>query len=179
MIWVDYVIIAIIVLSALMSLMRGLIREVLSLAAWVLAFWVSLNYVHVLAGRLGGLIPLPSARQAGAFLILLVATLLIMGVVNFFVGRIIAMTGLTGTDKMLGIFFGIARGVLIIAVLVFLAKLTPLPQDPWWSESLLIRHFEPITLWLKDLLPEDAAGYFQFLEDKSPPQPPSKPLPSS
>ena len=173
MIWVDYIILGIIGLSALMSILRGFIREVLSLVAWGLAFWVSLTFMHSLAGHFSGVISVPSVRLGSAFLALFVATLLTMGMVNFLIGRIVAVTGLSGTDRMLGVLFGIARGVLIVAMLVFFAGLTPLPQDPWWKESLLIRRFEPVALWLRGLLPEDAAAYLRFLEDKPTPRPPS------
>jgi membrane protein required for colicin V production len=175
MIWADYAILGIIGLSALLSILRGFVREILSLVAWVLAFWVALTFMHHLAGYLTEIVPVPSVRLVSAFLMLFLGTLLIMGVVNYVIGKVVAATGLSGTDRMLGIFFGIVRGILIVAVLVFVAGLTSLPRDPWWRESLLIKYFEPIALWIRGLLPEEAASYLQSLKDKPAPQPPSEP----
>jgi membrane protein required for colicin V production len=63
---------------------------------------------------------------------------------------------------MLGILFGIARGVAVVALLVFVAGLTPLPEDPWWRESVLIGHFQEVAVWLKGFLPDDLGGYVKF-----------------
>jgi len=162
MIWVDYVIIGIIGLSAVISLVRGFMREALSLAAWVLAFWVSWNFFRELALRLEWF-SVPSVRLGIAFSILFVTTLIIGGLVNFLVGQLVDKTGLTGTDRMIGMLFGAARGILLVAVLVLLAGLTPLPDDPWWQQSQLIGYFQELATWLKTLLPADIGEKFQFV----------------
>ena len=64
----------------------------------------------------------------------------------------------------IGMIFGAARGVLMIAALVLLAGLTPFPGDPWWQESRLIPYFEELAVWLRDMLPEDVAEKFRFTE---------------
>jgi len=89
-------------------------------------------------------------------------TVLIGGLVGYLGGQLVAKTGLTSTDRALGVIFGIARGIVIIAVLVLLAGLTALPQDPWWQESLLLEHFQEMAVWLKSFLPEDIARNIEF-----------------
>jgi membrane protein required for colicin V production len=69
---------------------------------------------------------------------------------------------MSGTDRFIGMIFGAARGVLLVAVLVLLAGLTALPQESWWEESRMLPYFEELALWLRDLLPEDLAGYFRY-----------------
>jgi membrane protein required for colicin V production len=161
MIWVDYFIIGTIVVSALVSLLRGFVREALSLAIWVLAFWVAWTFFRDLAPSFAHWVSTPSVQFGIAFGLLLIATLLVGGIVNYLVGRMIDETGLSGTDRMLGMVFGIARGALVVAILVLLARATPLPQDPWWRESALLGHFDRMAEWLLDFLPADQAAWFR------------------
>jgi membrane protein required for colicin V production len=78
--------------------------------------------------------------------------------VNHLASQLVKRTGLTGTDRMIGMIFGVARGVVVVAVMVFLAGLTTLPQDPWWQESLLIGVFQELATWLRLTLAPDIAG---------------------
>lgn len=160
--WVDWAILGIIGLSAAISTLRGFFREALSLLGWVLAFWVALTYTQPLALHLSGLIAIHSLRLGVAFFALFLATLLVVTLVNFLIWQLIDKTGITGTDRMLGVVFGIARGVIIVAVLILLAGLTPLPQDSWWQQSVLIDHFQMIAMELRKLLPPDIGSYFSY-----------------
>ncbi len=160
--WVDYAILIIMTLSAIISIWRGFMREVLSLLGWIAAFWVALAFGDGVADRLVNHIETPSVRLGAAFALLFVVTLMIAGVVNFLIGRLIENTGLTGTDRMLGVFFGAARGIAIVTALVLAAGLTPLPADPWWSESLFVGHFQDLAVWIRGMLPEDYARHVTF-----------------
>ncbi len=161
MIWVDYAILGIIGLSSLVSLLRGFMREAFSLAAWILAFWISWTFFRDLSVHLEWF-TVPSVRLGAAFAILFLITLILGALVNYLVGQLVDKTGLTGTDRMLGVFFGAARGAVLVAIMVLLAGLTPLPNDPWWQQSQLIGYFQDLALWLKDLLPPDIADRFSF-----------------
>ena len=162
MVWVDFAIIIIIALSALISVLRGFVKEALSLAAWILAFWVAFTFHQNLAAILADYIATPSLRLISAFALLFVVTLIIAALVNNLIGQIVKKTGLTGTDRMLGVVFGIARGTLIVAILVLMAGLTQLPADPWWHDSLFIKHFQELAIWLKEFLPKDIAANFKY-----------------
>ena len=162
MLWIDIAILVIIGISMLISLFRGFVREVLSLVAWVAAFWVAITFSPHIADLLVSKISVPSVRTFLAFGVLFLATLLTGGLINFFVGKLISVTGLTGTDRLLGLFFGLARGIAIVTVLVLLAGLTPLPKDPWWHESQFIPHFQQLAMVLRGLLPPQYAAYFNF-----------------
>jgi membrane protein required for colicin V production len=156
--WVDYCIIGIIGVSGLIGLIRGLIREVFSLAAWGAAVWIGLRYSRQVSVHLETAIPLPSARMAVAFAVLFLASLALAGLMAFLLNKLIQSTGLSGADRLAGLMFGIARGVLIMAVLVLLAGATPLPEDSWWKESKLIPPFQSLSLWLRDQIPSDYAS---------------------
>jgi len=160
--WLDTVLIGIILISALISLARGFVREAFSLAIWILAFWVSWNFFRELQGHLQPWVDSPTVRLGLAFGTLMLVTLMIGGLVNFLLIQLIEKTGMSGTDRFIGMIFGAARGVLLVSVLVLLAGLTTLPQETWWHESRLIPYFQELALWLRDLLPRDLASYFQY-----------------
>jgi membrane protein required for colicin V production len=142
MIWVDYVIIGIVVLSALIGFARGLIREVLSLAIWIGAVFIAWTYFKEVAIHLTPWISTPSVRLGAAFLIILFVVLILGAIVGHLFTLLVEKTGLTGTDRLLGVLFGGARGILVVAMLVFLGGLTPLPDDPWWEQSALLGRFQ-------------------------------------
>ena len=76
--------------------------------------------------------------------------------------QLVTSTGLTGSDRFLGLIFGIARGALVVAILVLLAGLTPFPEDPWWNESSLLEWFQPLALWLREYIPSAIAGNLNY-----------------
>jgi membrane protein required for colicin V production len=161
MIWVDYVIIGIISLSAIVSLLRGFVREAFSLAAWILAFWISWTFFRDLSVHIEW-IEVPSLRLGAAFVALFLVTLILGALVNYLIGQLVDKSGLSGTDRVIGVLFGAARGAVLVSILVLLAGLTPFPEDPWWQESRLLGYFNELAIWLRDLLPPDIAEKFTF-----------------
>ncbi|MDD5035933.1 MAG: CvpA family protein [Methylococcaceae bacterium] len=158
LIWVDYCIIGLIGLSALVGLFRGLLRELFSLALWGVAIWLGLRYDHQVSSYLEQAVTLPSARIVMAFLAIFIGVLLLGGMLGFLLGKLVSSSGLNGTDRLAGLVFGIARGALIVCLLVLLAGLTPLPEDNWWKQSKLIPSFQSLALWLRDQIPPDFAS---------------------
>lgn len=162
MAWLDIVILAIILLSALISLVRGFVREAFSLAVWVLAFWVSWSFFRDLEVPLQAWIESPTVRLGVAFAALMIATLVVGGLVNFLIIQLVERSGMAGSDRLIGMVFGAARGVLLVAVLVLLAGLTPMPEEDWWLESGLVGYFQELSYWLRDLLPPEFADHFRY-----------------
>lgn len=160
--WVDYSILAIVAASVLISLWRGFTKEALSLAGWVIAAWVALTFADKLQVLLEPYIQVPSLRLIVAFAILFIATLFVAGFINYLAVQLIKKTGLSGTDRMIGIFFGVARGCVVVAVLVLVGGMTPMPQDPWWNQSQLMHYFQDMAIWLRQFLPADIAKSIQY-----------------
>lgn len=160
--WADYLIVILITVSALIGLWRGLLRELISLATWIAAFAIAFLFAEDASALFTAHIEVPSLRIAAAFGVLFLATLLIGGLIGLIASFLVDYTGLTGTDRVLGGVFGIARGAAIVIVLVLAAGFTPLPQDPWWQQSVLIEHFQNGALWLRDLLPPELAQVLRF-----------------
>lgn len=155
MIWVDWVILAIIGVSALISLLRGFVREALSLAGWIAAFFIAKMFYEPLAELLVDHIDTNSIRLGVAWLAIFVATLIVAGIINYIVGRMVDAAGMSGTDRFLGMFFGALRGVLIVALIVLgLKQFTPVPKDKWWDQSSLIPHMEIVATWFYEKLGE-------------------------
>ncbi len=162
MIGVDYAILGILLISSFISLVRGFVKEALSLAGWILAFWISLSFAVPLSKLLAASMEDPTLRLILAFVALFILTLIVSAVINFFASRLVQRTGLTGTDRFLGVIFGFLRGALLVSVLVLLAGLTTLPKEPWWDDSFLLFRFQAIAMWIRELLPADVAASFNF-----------------
>jgi len=152
--WADFVIVGVIVLSALISLWRGFMREAISLATWIAAFWLATGFSSLVAIRLQQWVHTPSLRMITAFAILFVLALLVGAVVNHFVGLAIQKTGLSGTDRFIGLFFGAARGIVVVALMVMIGTLAGLSRDPWWQNSGLIPYAQPVADWMRGFLPD-------------------------
>ena len=151
----DFVVLLILFLSIVISVMRGLVREVLSLASWVGAFLVAKYGAPVVAGWLPGLISHPNARLALGFVLVMVASVLLFSLLSLQFAKLVKVTGLSGTDRALGAFFGLARGVLVAVLLVLLAGLTPLPKERYWREAFFRAPLETMASWMRPRLPDN------------------------
>lgn len=162
MIWVDYAITGLVLISAIIGLLRGFIKEAFALFTWMVAVGVGWQYSRDFAVLLQKVISHPSARIATAFGLLFFMTLILGGLISFILNHLIEKTGLSGTDRLLGLLFGVLRGAVLVSIVVMLAGVTPLPEDPWWKQSLLIPPFQSLAVWLKDHIPSDLAGYIHY-----------------
>ncbi len=160
--YVDYVVLGIVLLSILVGALRGFIKEVFSLAVWAAAFLIAFQYSGALALQLESHIELPSARTSLAFAGLFLVVLLIGGLITFLIGKLVEKTGLSGTDRLLGGLFGAIRGLILILVLMLVAGLTPVPQDPWWQQSRTIQSLIPLAEWSTQFLPDYILEYMDM-----------------
>lgn len=160
--WPDYAILAVMAISIGVGALRGFIMEVFSLLVWVAAFGVAYHFAGDVAVLMEGSVTLPSARIAMGFTGLFIAVLLVGGLINYLLGRLVESTGLSGTDRLLGGAFGAARGLALVLVLLLVAGLTPLPEDPWWQESRVITRLMPMVDWAATYLPESISGHLDF-----------------
>lgn len=156
--WVDIFIITVVGLSILISLIRGFVREALSLAGWIIAIWIAVTYCSSLAVLLQAHIKDTMLRTGAAFLILLIATLIVAGLVNYLISQFVQKTGLSGTDRLLGAIFGFIRGALLVALLLLLGQMTPLPEQAAWQQSMLVPSFHPLQQWLTRFLPDNISS---------------------
>lgn len=158
----DLVVVIIVGLSVLLSLIRGLVREVLALAAWVVAFLAA----NVAAGEVAPWMPeaLPSdeLRMLAGFVCVFVVALVAMSVLAILVSRLVKSAGLGVEDRLLGGVFGLARGVMVVMIMVLLAGLTSLPRQAVWRNAVLSDPLELFAIRIKAWLPADLAKRITF-----------------
>ncbi len=150
----DYAALLIVGFSVLLSVMRGAVREVLALLSWVVAFWVANIYTVQLAPLLPNGIPDESLRLLAAFVILFLVALLLMSLLTIALSELVKTIGLGLLDRGLGALFGLARGGLIVMVLVLLAGLTSVPRQRYWRNAMFSAPLEALAMNLKPWLPE-------------------------
>jgi membrane protein required for colicin V production len=147
--WADWAILAVVSASALISLIRGFVKEALSLLAWAIAFFVTVAFHPQAVAFLEPLIDKIYLREILAYILLFVATLVAGSLITYFIVVLVKRTGLSGTDRLLGMIFGTARGLIVVlAALVLLPSLlTGVENDQWWKESQLIPEFLLMKDW--------------------------------
>ncbi|MAA74114.1 MAG: colicin V production CvpA [Salinisphaeraceae bacterium] len=168
MIWVDYAILVIVALSAIIGFFRGFVREAIGLATWLLAFYVAYRLTEPVGALLESFISVRSVRLAAAFGGVFLLVLIGGAVFNYFMGRLVSGTGFAGTDRALGGLFGVLRGVAVLVLVVLLAGLTALPNDRWWRESVFMPHLQDGAVWLRDYLPVEVAEEIRFGNEATP-----------
>lgn len=156
---IDIIIIAIVVISLLVGLFRGFIKEVLSLASWIASLWIAYTYATMGAVYLEPYIDQPPLRTVAAFAGIFVVSLLLISLASYLIYRLLAISGITGVDRTLGTFFGLVRGIVIVAVLILGATFMDFTSQPWWQESLLVNYFSPVSEFIRSLLPSEIAEF--------------------
>ena len=89
-----------------------------------------------------------------------VAVLILGALLRFVISKLVEGTGLSGTDRLLGMLFGFARGVLLVTLLVFLVGFTAFTRDPWWQQSVLLPQFQRVAVWLEQRVPASVGRAF-------------------
>ena len=158
----DYAVLSILGISVLISLMRGLVREVMSIVGWVLAWYVARTYSTLLMPLLPVDIPTDKLKMIASFLIVFLAVLLLTSLLSIALSGIFKGVGLGWLNRLLGGGFGLARGLLIVSVIVMLAGMTKLPQDPRWSNAMFSAPLEALVKAILPWFPQAITQYVSF-----------------
>ncbi|SEN34065.1 membrane protein required for colicin V production [Duganella sp. CF517] len=158
----DYLVIFVMVTSVIISMLRGLVKEVLSLAGWVVAFVVANAYAAALAVMLPAVVPGEVLRLILAFIALFIGVRILMGLLAMALGALLDAGGLSLFDRLLGAVFGVGRGLVIVLTAVILCGMTSLPQQDFWKEALLSPYAETGARLVKTFLPAAMAQHVNF-----------------
>ncbi|MDZ4212697.1 MAG: CvpA family protein [Methylotenera sp.] len=158
----DYIVLAIIGLSIILSVMRGFFREALSILGWIAAFVVAKTYVNQILPMMPVNIPTESLRILAAFLVLFLATLLVSSLLAIALSAIFKKIGLGWLNRLLGAVFGLARGMLIVCILVFLAGLTDMPKDARWRNAMFSAPIEALVISMLPWMPISIAKHVKY-----------------
>ena len=159
----DTIILAILFISTIVGIVRGFVKESLSIAAWVISIWASFSLGDDLHNLLD---PIIESRSLGIMLSYggsFFGSLLVCSFINFILTKIIKMSGFGLFDRMLGLGFGFARGALLISILVVSTNYIAVSETKWWTESVFIPYFKPVASWFQSFIPKDLSP----LKDKT------------
>lgn len=157
MIWVDWLLLAALVISILIGILRGFTREVLGLGTWIVAIVAALLFAPTAAVYLESQIPVPSIRIAAAHGLVFFGGLVLGAVVTNIVSMLVRKSPLSGVDRMVGGGFGLLRGGMLAVLVVWLLGMTPARQDPWWRESAFVGRLDVLAQGFTRMLPSDWA----------------------
>lgn len=140
----DYTIIAAIIISAVIGTLRGFLREAVALAAWLIALFLAWHFSELLAPHLGGLLAGSEVRPWAARVIIVALVLLAGTLVGSVLTHFVRLSIFNGTDRLLGLLFGLLRGFVMLGVFVILGQLLRLEGEHWWRGSTLLPYGESI-----------------------------------
>jgi membrane protein required for colicin V production len=156
---VDWMLLAVLGLSLLLGLWRGIVQEVLSLAGWVAAFYVSQMYAPMAAAWLPMEGSSQMLRYAAGFVVVFIAVLVATVLVSFVVKKLVSAVGLGPLDRLLGSVFGLMRGVVILLAVTVLVGMTPMRETEGWREAQGAQWLQQFLHVLKPVLPADFGKY--------------------
>jgi membrane protein required for colicin V production len=167
----DYAVVVLVALSTLLAFARGVVRELIALASWIVGIAVALMFAGPAAGLLAWLDVTPAIRLVLAFVLIFVAVLVAGALVAWVLSRAIRAAGLSFVDRFLGGVFGLARGALLVVLFAVVAGLTALPRHDWWQNAAVGRPLALAALSLKPWLPQVWAERLDFsATGKAPPR---------
>lgn len=160
--YADIAIILVFALSMSIGLVRGFVVEVMAIMVWILAVGLAYWFGPLLATHFSSTVELSAARIVLGYGLIFVGTLVAGAILIYFLKKLVAGTGLSGTDRLFGMLFGAVRGVVLVTVSILMLGLTPLPGDSWWGESRAIAMFQPLAERARVWLPEAVAKQIRF-----------------
>ena len=151
----DVVILLIVLGSTLIGALRGFIREAVSLAFWIIAIWASWLIGPVVEPHLGGLLADPHVAPWVGRLVILVIVLLIGWGAGWLLSWFTRSLGLGPIDRVIGVLFGAARGVVLVGLMIIGGELLHMNREQWWSRSMLVPYGETVGDWLRAMVGEN------------------------
>lgn len=158
----DFGVLAVIAASLMLGAWRGLVSELLALAAWVAGFVCGSAFAPDVAPQFAATLKEPALQYIAAFAVIVLAVLVLVTLLRLALSRLLRVVGLGALDRFLGAWFGLARGVLVVLAAVLIGGLTALPQQAWWREAWLAPPLETGVLAMRPWLPPSVAKRIRY-----------------
>jgi membrane protein required for colicin V production len=158
----DFVVILVVAASIGIGIWRGLVRELFSLASWILSFWIAMKLTHVAADWLPASVTNPGLRLVIAFIGLMLVSLLVFSLTTLLLVHLVKAAGLKSSDRMLGAFFGLVRGIVVVVILVLVGGMTTAPKEAFWRDALMSKPLAAVALWVTPWFPDEVAARVKF-----------------
>lgn len=158
----DWVVIGILTVSAAIGAWRGLVGEALAILGWIVALTCAWLFGTTVGAQVFAGISEPALRAAAGMVTVVLLVLIGMAVIRWLLRKLLKALGLSLTDRLLGVLFGLARGAVIVVLLVMLGGLTSAPRAPWWAESTLAPPLQVVVLALRPALPSELGKRIRF-----------------
>ncbi len=166
----DIIFIAILAISVLIGLMRGAVREVLSLVGLVASVYLAFKFADMVSKQYISQFfeQQPRISYIIAFVIIIVVTIFIIALINLLISQLLKASGLSFVDRLLGLIFGTLRGGIFCAILVMVISFIPgATQENWWKKSTLAPFFQKIAAHSSDYIPDEVKNYFNKDKQKN------------
>src|SRR5882757_2352681 len=150
----DVLILLLLLASTAIGLLRGFVREAASLVFWIIAIWAAWKFGTVVEPHLGGLLADPSVAPWVGRLVILVLILLVGWVAGMLLSYFTRSIGLGPLDRVIGVLFGIVRGMVLVGLIIIGGELLHMNQEDWWNRSKLVPYGETIGDWLRAMVGE-------------------------
>jgi membrane protein required for colicin V production len=164
----DYLILAVLAISTVIGILRGFLKEAVSLIAWLGGLWVAWRFSYLVEPHLGGLLADEPVNTWAARVIVLMLVVLVGWAVGALLTHLVHRSGLSlMMDRLLGLCFGVVRGVVLVAIAVIFAQLLEFDAEPWWGQSKLLPYASDVSRWVRAYAEAGADYLDQQLDDAS------------
>jgi membrane protein required for colicin V production len=158
----DLALIAVLTLSVLFAFVRGIVRELIGLAAWVVGLVLAISFAGPLAESFTRLDITPVAKHVLAFTVILILALIAGAIISHLLSGVVHALGLGFVDRLLGAAYGIARGLAVVVLFALIAGVTSLPKQKWWQNATLGKPLADVALSLRPYLPRAWADRLDY-----------------
>jgi membrane protein required for colicin V production len=158
----DYLVVAVIAISVVISVVRGAVRELVSIVSWVISGYLALRFAPAVAALLPNGLESPTLRLAAGFIAILLVSLLLFALVALALSQLLKRSGLSATDRLLGAFIGFARAVVILVFVTLLAGMTPLPREAIWRDAVSAPLLVSLAILVRGYLPTALASRIRY-----------------
>ena len=155
LLWIDFVIIAIITIFFIRGFLRGFRIEAFSLVFWLLAIAIGFTFYQEFSVYFDAIFKLPLVKAVAAFASLLCLTLIVGLIIRLLLGAVIKKSQLSFIDRLSGMIMGLMNGMIVVVIVILFAGLTNLPKELWWTQSTVLPPFQLSAIWLRDNIPSE------------------------